>query len=207
MNSYNCTCNGLNTNCFHCDGTGLVESKTPIIGRPQRNLANAVNASEKQRQKNTSGTAIKNLDGNIREYTNCAQCGALVRTSRIQQHRQKAHPDRHDTNEENPKKQDLSNPLSDFVIPPCPICKKQKASLTELRIHLIAEHGRHFTALNKPKKKSTNGPGHSKKKMQGVLTKTKPPLSKIAKRQEHDDVDALDHPSRLPGSYGSGKRR
>ncbi|WP_138513230.1 hypothetical protein [Rhodoferax bucti] len=207
MDNYNCTCNGLNTNCFHCYGTGLVENATPMVGRPQRNLANAVNSSKKQNLKKRPPAPAK-----TREYTNCKQCGTLVRASRLQQHLQKAHPVKHAPNEENPTKQNSSRPFSDSIIPPCPICRKQKTSYAELRVHLTTEHGRNLTDPNKSKKHSTKTSSrHSQKKTQDLLIKTKTPAPNIYRkhdqRQGKDDVDALDHPSRLPGSYGSGKRR
>lgn len=34
MDKYDCTCGGFNGNCFRCFGTGLVESRAPIVGRP-----------------------------------------------------------------------------------------------------------------------------------------------------------------------------
>jgi hypothetical protein len=190
MDKYDCTCGGLNGNCFRCFGTGLVESSAPIVGRPHKIVVpdpGSPVSGKRARKRKVKSAALP---------TAAAQDGSGLP------------PD------------DVGNGGAKLDIPHCPICKKRMLTMEGLRSHIVNGHGRKFTATNRRSTtglsttsrippNSQNEPiptakphlGKSKRKTEASKKRVQP---KVASR---DNVDALDHPSRYPGSFGSGKRR
>jgi hypothetical protein len=189
MDEYDCTCGGLNGNCFRCFGTGLVESSAPIVGRPHKIVAPHPGspASVKKARKRKSAAR---LTAGTHEGVGLLPV-------------------------------DVGNGGTELSIPLCPICKKQMLTMEGLRSHIVNGHGRKLldvtsrrstTLLSTSRRIAPNGQnepipsakpylGKSKRKIEAPKKRVQP---KVAPK---DNVDALDHPSRYPGSFGSGKRR
>jgi hypothetical protein len=199
MDKYDCSCGGLNGNCFRCFGTGLVQSSAPAVGRPHRALTpSLVSSLSKKKRRNRKDESKRSIAIN----------------PEIDAHGAGPKSNAPPLCEANPVK-------SDTVIPTCPICKKQTFTLEELRSHIINGHGIKIPSKTKlrlkgnkattsvPKLEETKPNMPLKKR---TLSKRKPMTTTLkllspSKKNVKDDVDALDHPNRLPGSYGTGKRR
>jgi hypothetical protein len=191
MDKYDCTCGGLNGNCFRCFGTGLVESSAPIVGRPHKTVVphpDSPATGKRARKRKVKSASL---------LTAATQDGAGFP------------PD------------DVGHGGAKLDIPLCPICKKQMLTMEGLRSHIVSGHGRKLpgatsrrsnTGLSTTRRIAPNGQnepistakpylGKSKRKTEASKKRVQP---KVASK---DNVDALDHPSRYPGSFGSGKRR
>lgn len=190
MDKYDCTCGGLNGNCFRCFGTGLVESSAPIVGRPHKIVVPHPDSpasgkrARKRKVKSASLLTVGTQDGAGFPPDAVGHGGA------------------------------------ELDIPLCPICKKQMLTMEGLRSHIVNGHGRKLSAT---RRRSTTGASTTSRKPPNSrnepIPTAKPHLEKLKRKTEaskkrgqpkvasRDDVDALDHPSRYPGSFGSGKRR
>lgn len=237
MDKFDCSCGGMNDKCFRCFGTGLVESSAPIIGRPHRPLTprpdTLTSKKKKRKRKNSLAQDQTKLPTKLVEfsateslamgagsaYVNCSQCGALLRKTRFEHHMTKVHspePKRSDD------KQKISSTFANVnlgskpLVPPCPVCKKQLLTIEELRSHIVDGHGkilhdlterrlRDRKAAKKVSKPKLLLPNQLLSRRTSIASKLK--QHSLSPATDKDDVDALDHPSRLPGSYGTGRRK
>lgn len=192
MDKYDCTCGGLNGNCFRCFGTGLVESSVPIVGRPHRVLApNPNSPAPGKRGRKQKSTMKRELTATSRQDATAR----FVRGGNEQQGEQSTHL--------------------------CPVCKKQMLTMGALRSHIVRDHGGKFldgqsqrATVDRATKgqlvKRTSTTDAFMPNTKPSRPKPKPETSKQRARPvgaAKDDIDMLDHPSRYFGSYGSGKRR
>lgn len=191
MDKYDCTCGGLNGNCFRCFGTGLVESSAPIVGRPHKIVVphpSSPASVKRARKRKVKSASLLNA---------VTQGGAGFPLG------------------------DVGHGGAELHIPLCPICKKQMLTMEGLRSHFVNGHGRKLhgatsrrspTALSTIRRIAPNGQNEPIPAAKPYLGKSKRKTEVQKKRVQpkvalKDDVDALDHPSRYPGSFGSGKRR
>jgi hypothetical protein len=237
MDNFDCSCGGLNDKCFRCFGTGLVESGSPIVGRPHRPLttrSDTLSSRKKKhnRQRNSGQDQSKESRGQVEvnaikplamvsdgAYINCSQCGVLLRKTRVEHHMSKAHaPELIRSGVEQKTSSTFANGTieSKPIVPPCPICKAQMLTIEELRSHIVDGHGRKIQ--NPAKRRFRDSKAAAKASKPKVLlpkqtlsrhasTASKLKQHSLSAATQKDDVDALDHPSRLPGSFGTGRRK